>query len=277
MPELPEVETICRSLCPQLVGREILDVRTTTAMLRLPLCVAALRDCCVGRAVVDVRRRGKYLIVELSGDCGLLIHLGMTGAFRIEPADAPASRHDRVAWVLSDGRVWRFADVRRFGSVQPCELPGAGATPACLQHLGPEPLGSAFTGDYLHCATRGRRRPIKNLIMDQGVVVGVGNIYANEALFRAGLRPRRASGRLSRAACLRLVAAVKEVLEEAISYGGTTISDYRQVDGTEGKFRTRLDAYGRHGEPCPRCGDGALIRRVVLGGRASFYCPRCQR
>lgn len=277
MPELPEVETICRALKPRLEGRTVQAVVVRTEKLRLQLDETALRDCCVGRTIEQIRRRGKYLIVELSDTRALLIHLGMTGAFRVCSQDEPVRVHEHVVWDLPGNSSWRFADVRRFGSVQPCMLSAPGTDPDCLPCLGPEPLGDAFTAEYLHAACRDRKRPIKNLIMDQNVVVGVGNIYASEALFRSRIHPRRASLRLSRETCERLVAAIRDVLTEAIAHGGTTISDFRQVDGTEGKFRLRLEVYGRAGEKCPRCGTRGDIRRVVLAGRSSFYCPRCQR
>jgi formamidopyrimidine-DNA glycosylase len=277
MPELPEVETVMRGLAPHLVGARIAGVLATTDRLRLPVDLPALRAACRGRTITGIRRRAKYVLVELGDGPGLILHLGMTGAFRIVPQAEPLAVHDRVVWQLADGRSWRFLDVRRFGSVQVCNWPADGADPAALAGLGPEPLGSEFGGDVLHAATRGRSRPIKDLIMDQSILVGVGNIYASEALFRAGIPPQRSGRRLGRTGCERLAVAIRDVLAEAIAAGGTTIADFRAVDGSEGQFAVHLRVYGRAGEACLRCGPAARIRRIVQSGRSSFFCPRCQR
>ena len=277
MPELPEVETVVRGLRPHLVGAQISDVTATVERLRTAVDLPRLREACRGRTIRAVRRRAKFIVVELDGEVGMLLHLGMTGAFRIVPHEAPPAAHERVAWQLADGRSWRFLDVRRFGAVQVCALPPTGGDPELLDGLGPEPLGPDFDGAFLYEVTRGRERPVKNLIMDQAVVVGVGNIYASEALFRAELSPKRRSASLSRAAADRLAAAIKAVLAAAIDAGGTTIGDFRRVDGSEGDFAVNLNVYGRQGLDCPRCGLSAGIRRIVQGGRASFFCPHCQR
>lgn len=258
------------------MDRQITSVHATVDMLRLPVDVRGLQESCVGRTIADVRRRGKYIIVELSDTSCLLMHLGMTGAFRVCPESTSLGVHERVFWSLSDGNAWRFEDIRRFGSVQTSILPAPGGVPACLDHLGPEPLSNAFDATYLAQATFGRKQPIKALIMDQRTVVGVGNIYANEALFRSGIHPGRQSGRIGPARLDALATNTKQVLEEAIALGGTTISDFKTPDGKEGKFRLSLQAYGRAGDDCPRCGPTAPIRRIVLGGRATFYCPHCQ-
>ncbi len=277
MPELPEVETICRCLRPHVVNKRITTVRTTVDRLRSHLDEPHLQAFCHGERVADVRRRGKHIIVELSQCKALLIHLGMTGAFRIRPQSAPFADHERVIWCLDDDTTWRFIDVRRFGDVRTSVLCAERDEPPELRDLGPEPLTEAFNASVLIAASRGRQRPIKNMIMDQRFVVGVGNIYATEALFRARVRPQRACRRIGPGTAERLVACIKQVLADAIEWGGTTISDFRSVDGTEGKFRLHLAAYGREGEPCPRCGDAATIRRCVQAGRSSFYCPQCQR
>jgi formamidopyrimidine-DNA glycosylase len=276
MPELPEVETVVRGLLPHLLGAHIADVVATTDRLRRPVSLPSLRAACCGRTIMGIRRRAKYILIDLGGGSGLILHLGMTGAFRIVPETEPLATHDRIAWQLADGRSWRFRDVRRFGSVHACRLPVDGADPAMLAELGVEPLGSAFSGQVLHDTSRKRSRSIKDLIMDQSIVAGVGNIYASEALFRAGIRPQRCAGRLGRDACERLAAAIKEVLSEAIEAGGTTIADFHDVDGSEGEFAVHLNAYGRAGRDCPRCGLPAGIRRIVQSGRSSFFCPRCQ-
>jgi formamidopyrimidine-DNA glycosylase len=277
MPELPEVETVVRGLRPHLVGAQIRDVTAAVARLRTPVDLPRLREVCCGRTIRDIRRRAKFIVVELDDGVAIVLHLGMTGAFRIVPQDTPPAPHECVAWRLAGGRSWRFRDVRRFGLVQICALPGTGGDPEQFRDLGPEPLSDAFDGAFLHAAMRGRDRPVKNLIMDQAVVVGVGNIYANEALFRARINPQRRSASLSRAAVDRLVGAIKGVLTAAIDAGGTTIGDFRRVDGSEGEFGLDLKVYGRAGQDCPRCGAGHGIRRIVQAGRSSFLCPRCQR
>jgi len=277
MPELPEVETVVRCLRPRLCGALIADVTATTDRLRCPVDLVRLREACRGRRIGSLRRRAKYIVVDLEDGPSVVLHLGMTGAFRIVPAVAPPTPYERVVWRLADGRSWRFLDVRRFGSVQVCERASAGADLEPLAGLGPEPLSPDFSGAYLHAQARGRDRPIKNLIMDQAIVVGVGNIYASEALFRAGISPRRRSRALGRTAADRLAAAIRTVLGEAIAAGGTTIDDFRDVDGHEGRFAVNLSVYGRRGQDCPRCGLAGGIRRIVQAGRSSFYCPHCQR
>ncbi|MBN2450094.1 MAG: bifunctional DNA-formamidopyrimidine glycosylase/DNA-(apurinic or apyrimidinic site) lyase [Lentisphaeria bacterium] len=277
MPELPEVETVRRSLEPRLLGAVIRDVSASVDNLRLPVNVDTLRRFCCGRRICALRRRAKFLVVVFDNGAGLILHLGMTGAFRIVPESTPYTVHERVAWTLSGGRSWRFADVRRFGSVRPTHFPDAGGDPPELAHLGIEPLAPAFDGAHLYRLSRGRRRPIKNLIMDQTMVVGVGNIYASEALFRAGIHPARPAGRVGRASASRLATAIREVLEEAIAAGGTTLRDFRDPDGSEGMFQVHLAVYGRQAGDCPRCGMAAGIRRVVMAGRSSFYCRGCQR
>lgn len=311
-----------RKLERVLAGRVIQGIDATVERLRRPVDLVALRRAAVGRAVVGVRRRAKYLLWDLAADpmtttapgaLALLVHLGMSGSFRSRAMREPLDRHDRVILTLgpgsgtahgapsprtrrasdgmADGAVdgafggasggaggfdqLRFHDPRRFGSIETVILPAPGGLPACLDHLGIEPLARAFDGAWLHEETRRVRRPIKPWIMDQTRIVGVGNIYASEALFRAGIDPRRAAGRLSRERCGRLARAIKEVLRAAIRKGGTTLSDYRQLDGQEGKFRIALRVYGLAETPCPDC--GAAIRRIVQTGRSTFFCPRCQR
>ena len=277
MPELPEVETVVRGLRPHLTGALIREVTATVERLRTPVDLASLREACCGRTIRGIRRRAKFIVVELDVGVGMLLHLGMTGAFRIVSGATPLAAYERVAWELADGRSWRFADVRRFGSVQVCALPPAGGDPEALDGHGIEPLSAEFDGAFLYAVSRGRGRPLKSLIMDQAVVVGVGNIYASEALFRAAISPRRRSSSLSRAAAGRLAAAIKAVLTAAIEAGGTTIGDFRHVDGSEGEFAVDLNVYGRTGQDCPRCGAPQGIRRIVQAGRSTFFCPRCQR
>jgi formamidopyrimidine-DNA glycosylase len=274
MPELPEVETVTNALRPHLQGRRILRVDTHTPRLRHELSIAdsaEIRDS----QICGVRRRAKFVIVACESGYGILLHLGMTGSCRIECPDAPRRKHDHVEFLLDDGRVWRYNDPRRFGIVQVHPLGADGLPIDYFDGWGPEPLGAGFDAAYLHAASRRRRTPVKSLIMDNRCVVGVGNIYASEACFRAGIRPQKRADGLSKPKCIRLVSEIRAVLEDAIAAGGTTISDYRQVDGKEGQFARALAVYGREGEPCTGC--ESSIRKLVIGGRSTFYCPHCQR
>jgi len=276
MPELPEVETICKALRPRLVGREITGVAALIESIRHPLDEHALDERLCGKRIVDVRRVAKYVVVEFADVDALVLHLGMSGSFRVCTVGSPYAPHDRIAWQLSDGMSWRLNDPRRFSIAKPCRLATPGGVPDMLARLGPDPLETAFDGDYLHCSCSGRTQPVKNAIMDQRMVVGIGNIYACEALFLAGISPKRPCGRLSLRSCQRLVDAVRDVLRKALDSGGTTLRNYRSVDGTEGKFALELSVYGREGEMCLRCGTAATVRRIVQAGRSTFYCPRCQ-
>jgi len=277
MPELPEVETVCRALAPRLGGRRVVAVRVFPGPLRTPLDERALRAALVGRRILAVRRRAKYLVVELTGRHALLLHLGMTGHFRVCPEAAPRDKHARVEWTLDNGLAWRYVDPRGFGQVRLCRLPTSGGEPPELAGLGPEPLKDGFSGAVLAAAGRGRRCAVKALLLDQTVVAGVGNIYASEACFRAGVLPQRPAGTLKPRAWNKLAAAVRAVLAAAVECGGTTISDFRDVDGQAGRFAVNLQVYGRDGEFCATCGERARIHRLVLAGRSSFYCPRCQK
>ena len=243
--------------------------------MRKPLNVPKLRRDIEGRKVTAVRRRGKTILVELSGDRVILIHLGMTGACRVCDGKTPLEKHEHVIFTLSAGQSWRFHDPRRFDMVQSFRRNGEGTLPRYLRLLGPEPLADGFDGEYLFKIARKRKRSIKELLLDQRPIAGIGNIYASESLFRAGVRPRRAAGRLNRRECNRIVRATRNVLRQAIAAGGTTVSDYRQVDGSEGKFKQKLRVYARTDLPCVTC--KTPIKRIVQGGRSSWYCPVCQK
>ncbi|OQC37641.1 MAG: Formamidopyrimidine-DNA glycosylase [Acidobacteria bacterium ADurb.Bin051] len=273
MPELPEVEVLRRSLEPRLSGRRIERVAIHVRALRAPLARRPL-GALAGRRFLHLDRRGKYLLAALEGERTLVVHLGMSGRLTLVPAALPREPHEHLALFLDGGERLRLRDPRRFGLafVRPTAWV---LTAPPLAHLGIEPLGGAFSGDDLARAARGRRCPVKSLLLDAGVVAGIGNIYACEALFRAGLRPDRPVDRISRPRWRRLGETVIAVLEEAIAAGGTTIQDYTDGAGREGLFRVALAVYGRDGEPCPRC--GRAIRRVVLAGRGTWYCPGCQR
>jgi formamidopyrimidine-DNA glycosylase len=269
MPELPEVETTRRGIAPHLEGSVLRGAIVRQPRLRYPV-TPGLASRLEGHTVREVSRRGKYLLVE-TGDGGLILHLGMSGSLRVLPAGTPAGPHDHVD-ILFDDRCLRLRDPRRFGLV--LWTAGAPQEHHLLRSLGPEPLGSAFCGDYLQRVGRSRHIAIKNLIMDSRVVVGIGNIYASEALFAAGIHPRRPTDRISRARYVTLVDAIRQVLSRAIRHGGTTLRDFVQEDGRPGYFRHELRVYDRAGQPCPAC--GLPVRRLVIGQRSTFYCSHCQ-
>ena len=269
MPELPEVEVTRRGIAPRLVGRRIdaVAVREPRLRWRVPRAIGALP----GRTLRGVGRRGKYLLLDC-GDGHVLVHLGMSGSLRIVPADTAPGRHDHVD--IGFGlEVLRLRDPRRFGAV--LWTAGAPARHPLLRHLGVEPLSRAFDGAHLHALSRGARVSVKPFLMDAKRIVGVGNIYASESLFLAGISPRRPAGRLSRPECGRLAAAIKRTLRAAIRAGGSSLRDFVGSDGAEGYFQRRAWVYGREGQPCRRC--GGEVRRVVQGQRATYYCARCQR
>ncbi|NII72641.1 formamidopyrimidine-DNA glycosylase [Dyella sp. SG562] len=274
MPELPEVETTRRGIAPHLIGRRITSVVLRRPDLRWPI-PPEIGELLPGQRIEDVERRAKYLLLHTAAGSALL-HLGMTGVLRVLPADAPVGKHDHVDLGLeaatTGARVLRFTDARRFG----CLLWQApDTTHELLENLGLEPLTDDFDGDLLWRMSRGRTAAVKLFLMDNAVVVGVGNIYASEALFAAGIDPRRAAGSVSRARYARLAAEVKRILAWAIERGGTTLRDFINPDGMPGYFVRELQVYGREGEPCRTC--GTAIRQVVLGQRSTFWCPRCQK
>lgn len=271
MPELPEVETTRRGIEPYLVGHYILGLDVRERRLRWPV-PAEIGTLVAGRQIVAVDRRGKYLLLRLE-EGTLILHLGMSGSLQVLPVGRPAGKHDHLDLVLSNGRMLRLRDPRRFGALLWSE-----ADPlqhSLLRDLGPEPLSDDFDGDYLYGVCGGRRASIKTLIMDSRVVVGVGNIYANEALFVAGIHPARESGRISRVRCGKLATAIKQVLDAAVAEGGTTLRDFVREAGQPGYFALQLQVYGRAEQPCPACGEP--IRQERIGQRSSFFCTRCQR
>jgi formamidopyrimidine-DNA glycosylase len=269
VPELPEVETTRRGIAPHLLGRRLVSWQVRNGALRWPVRLPRqLR----GQTVVEVSRRAKYLLIGVPAGT-LIIHLGMSGSLRVLPAGTPPRKHDHVDFELDSGVLLRFNDPRRFGSIH-FQQAEAGPHPL-LSQLGVEPLSDAFTGVWLKRAARGRTVAVKSLLMDARVVVGVGNIYANEALFLAGIRPTAAAGRVSLSGYERLAAAVREVLAGAIAMGGTTLRDFVDQDGQPGYFRQSLYVYGREGLPCKCC--DAVLRGVRIGQRATVFCPNCQR
>ncbi|MFN8544002.1 MAG: bifunctional DNA-formamidopyrimidine glycosylase/DNA-(apurinic or apyrimidinic site) lyase [Candidatus Binatia bacterium] len=269
MPELPEVETIVRGLGPALAGRRVVGVEVRERRLRTPVApdfVARL----VGRRIAGVSRHGKFLLAALDDGRVWLVHLGMSGRLTIAPAPPAPRAHDHVVVVLDDGRALTYHDPRRFGCLgvlEPSQVSAATGP-------GIDALSPALTAETVFTLTRRRRTSIKALLMDQRRVAGLGNIYVSELLFHAGVRPGRAAGRVSRPECERIVAAMRDVLADAIRLGGSSINDYRDGFGRSGCFQTTHQVYARTGRPCPRC--AAPIRERVIAGRSTFYCARCQ-
>ncbi len=271
MPELPEVETTRRGLAPHVRKRRIVALTVYDPRLRWPIAPGLAREL-AGRRIQQVGRRAKYLLLRLERGT-LLLHLGMSGNLRAVPRATPRLKHDHFDLLLDSGLALRFNDPRRFGSLlYTADDP---RQHALLKHLAPEPFARAFDADYLWRLTRGRRVALKQLIMNSRLVVGVGNIYASEALFRARLRPQRRASTLTRAESARLVRAIRTVLRLAIRAGGTTLRDYLGADGAPGYFRQRLYVYERAGKPCRRC--GTAVRAITQGQRSSYYCPGCQQ
>jgi formamidopyrimidine-DNA glycosylase len=271
MPELPEVETTRRGIATHLVGRRVASVTVREPRLRWPVPVD-IEARLTGQRIEAIERRAKYLLLRMPAGT-LIMHLGMSGSLRVVPTTTTTHKHDHVDLILDDGRCLRLRDPRRFGAMLWTDQDPQ-AHPL-LASLGPEPLTSQFNGAYLFQLSRGRRVAVKTFIMDARVVVGVGNIYANEALFRAGIDPRRAAGRISRERYDRLTDMIKAVLAEAIGFGGTTLRDFVREDGRPGYFRASLKVYGHAAEPCPSC--GLPLRTVRLSQRATVFCSQCQR
>lgn len=270
MPELPEVETTRLGLLP-LVGQTVSAVVIRNASMRWPV-PAALTQILPGRQLRALERRAKYILARFDHGT-LILHLGMSGRICLLAADEPPQKHDHFDIRFANGSVLRLRDPRRFGAVLWCEEDVN--THLLLQSLGPEPLDAAFNGELLHEKTRTRPAPVKNVIMDSSVVVGVGNIYASESLFRAGINPRTPANRISKARYQRLAQEIKATLEDALQAGGSSLRDFFGADGNPGYFQQQYFVYGRTGQPCRKC--GAAIKSIRLGQRSTFYCPTCQR
>jgi len=268
MPELPEVETVRRTLLP-LVGDTVARVEVREHRLRQPIA-ADLAVRLRGRRIEGVERHAKYLLFQLSeGEC-MLAHLGMTGSLVIQASASEPQKHDHVVLGLSSGRELVFNDPRRFGLLKL----GQRGDFMELHRIGRDPLSELPSAAELRTLCKGRKKPVKNLLMDQQILGGIGNIYASEILFHAGVRPRRQAGRLSSREAERILQATRKVLGNAVRLGGSSISDYRDADGKPGYFQIQHRVYDRRGQPCRRC--GAIIRRIVMAGRSTFYCPTCQ-
>lgn len=275
MPELPEAETIRRALQNILPGRRIESVEVFTPAMReplLPLLTAELP----GKCFTAIRRRGRYLLADLDDGRAALMHFGMSGVVRVEETGKiPRRKHEHLFIHLDGGLTFKFECTRRFSIFKLCSPAGDEKQPPELAQLGAEPLSEEFSAELLFTLSRNRKTPVKTFLMDNSVVTGIGNIYATETLYAAQIDPRRPAGKLRKAECSRLAAEAKRILLSAIEAGGSSISDFLHVDGSEGKFAQQLSAYGKCGTPCPRCGE--TFSSVKLGGRSSCFCPGCQK
>lgn len=270
MPELPEVETSRRGIAPYVEGQTLAQFIARFPTLRWPIPVESIKAL-EGQPIQHVSRRGKYIKLEFS-NAYVLLHLGMSGNVRIVDAKQPAGKHDHVDFVLSSGQVLRLNDPRRFG----CCLYHEGKQPhPLLEKLGPEPLSDDFSEEYFYQQSRNKTKPVKLWLMDSHLVVGVGNIYACEALHKAGISPKKAVGKISKKRLMKLRYDVRETLAQAIEQGGTTLKDFVNVDGKPGYFKQQLLVYGREGLPCNHC--HSPIKNIKLGNRSTFYCPSCQK
>lgn len=270
MPELPEVETTLRGIEPYLLDETITDVIVRNPSLRWPVPVSDLQAL-IGLKVTLLERRAKYILIHTEA-AAIILHLGMSGSMRILSSDTPAEKHDHIDLVMANGMVARFNDPRRFGCCLLAQPPVA--THKLLANLGPEPLSAEFTGEHLFNASRAKKTPIKNFIMDGAIVVGVGNIYASESLFEAAIRPTTPAYKVSKKRYDLLACEIKKVLAKAIQAGGTTLNDFTQADGKPGYFSHELQVYARNGEPCNRC--SKPIKSKVIGQRNTFFCSGCQ-
>ncbi|MDP6951128.1 MAG: bifunctional DNA-formamidopyrimidine glycosylase/DNA-(apurinic or apyrimidinic site) lyase [Alphaproteobacteria bacterium] len=276
MPELPEVETVCRGLAPMLEGRRLARVTVRRGDLRFPL-PADFAQRLEGRRVETIARRGKYLLFRLDDGQVVIGHLGMSGRLFARPeAGVVPEKHDHILFHTDDGSEIVFNDVRRFGLFDVTDADALDEHPL-LRSMGPDPLGNAFSGPMLSAALAGRRSPIKALLLDQRLVAGIGNIYACESLYRAGISPKRLGASVAGARAERLVPAIKAVLRDAIAAGGSSLRDYVQASGELGYFQHAFSVYGREGEPCVGGKPGHTVKRIVQAGRSTFLCPKCQR
>lgn len=274
MPELPEVETTRRGIAPHILKQQISEVVVRQPSLRWPV-PDNINTLLSGQTVSRIERRAKYLLIHFNNndDQALLVHLGMSGSLRIVQQNDVLLKHDHVDIVFNSGLVLRYSDPRRFGCI--LWLDSTPLAHKLLQHLGPEPLSEAFSADYLWQRSRGKNIAVKQFVMDQKVVTGIGNIYATEALFTAGVHPNRAAGKVSKARYALFVEEAKRILERSIRQGGTTLRDFVGGDGKPGYFAQQLLVYGRKGEPCPTC--DTPLKEIRLSNRSSVFCPQCQK
>ncbi len=274
MPELPEVEVIRRGLSPHLLGRKIVKIRCSKKKLREPIPRYALKRLAVNQKIVQLGRRAKYLLIYLANGAKMVIHLGMSGKMGLFQQKTPTQKHDHVRWLLDNTMELRFNDSRRFGSVT-IFAPETCKTSDPFAHLGVEPFSADFTAKHLQEKAYGKKQPVKNFLMDARIVVGIGNIYANEILHAAGIHPLNPAGTVNLQQWETIAHQSITILAEAIDCGGTSVSDFVNATGTPGYFQNALCVYGMTGKACKSCGHA--ISRIVLAGRATFFCPRCQR
>lgn len=275
MPELPEVEVICRGLQPHIVARTILAIECSGKKLRTPVPCRQMNDELCSTTIVSLTRRAKYLVLKTDKGGGLIIHLGMTGNLGIFPKGSSKKAHDHICWLLDNNTELRYNDTRRFGSVRLLSLANGGKEEReFFSAIGPEPLSRSCSIAYLRQRAAGRNLAVKNFLMDSRTVAGIGNIYANEALFRARIHPQRPASSLSGQDWKRLLKVLRKTLQEAIACGGSTISDFVNASGEGGYFQINFRIYGKTGEPCSDC--RSPIKKVQIGGRATFFCPHCQ-
>jgi len=276
MPELPEVETVRRGLAPVLEGCRLERVVLNRQNLRFPF-PEGFGQALTGKRVEKIDRRAKFLLIRLEDETVLIVHLGMSGSFRIYDGPPPdIDPHDHVVFLTSEGIEIRYHDPRRFGFMDICRGTALDDHPM-LKNLGPEPVNPGIDGTVLGQRLKGRAAPIKAALLDQKTVAGIGNIYACEALFAAGISPRRKAGTVQGRRADRLAQAIESVLEHAIQAGGSSLRDHRQPSGELGYFQHNFQVYGRTGDPCPRCGGDAVIQQMTQSGRSTFFCSRCQR
>ena len=274
MPELPEVETTCQGISPHISGKTITSIDIRNGSLRWPVSEEIYQIKNVTLAQKNcVTRRAKYILIALPDEAHLIIHLGMSGSLRIASPDEDLKKHDHLIFNICSGLQMRYHDPRRFGCVLWTDKPVS--EHALFKKLGPEPLTDAFSSSYLLEKSKLKKKVIKQHIMDNHIVVGVGNIYACEALFMAGIHPQREAGKISKARISNLRETIRHVLQRSIDQGGTTLKDFIQSDGQPGYFKQQLNVYDREGKPCRKC--EATIKRVVIGQRSTFYCPKCQK
>lgn len=276
MPELPEVEVICRGLEPYLVTRRICSLSYSGKNLRCPVPLDLMKKHLPGQKVLNVRRRAKYIFIHLLSDDILIFHLGMTGKLGLFPKNQSPERHDHLCLLLDDDLELRFNDTRRFGAVHFFQKKDVSTIDkTLLKTTGPEPFSEECSAEYLKLRAKGSTQAIKSFIMNGSIIAGVGNIYANESLFAAGIHPSKPAGKLTRKQWHLLITKIREILLWAIDCGGSTISDFLNASGQKGYFQANFRVYGRHGYPCLAC--SSLLEKSVIGGRASFFCPKCQK
>ena len=276
MPELPEVEVVRRGLLNYLPGRTVTGFLSDGKKLRQPVPADQIEQLLVGARITDISRRAKYLLVHFNNRAIMLLHLGMTGKLGLFPKDAKLKAHDHARWILDNDRELRFNDVRRFGSISVITAEETSLLEQTVfSTAGPEPFSDMFSGPYLKDKAHKKEQAVKSFIMDSRTVAGVGNIYANESLFNAGIRPARKAGAISEKRYAVLVEEIRKVLDRAIVCGGSTISDFLNAGGDGGYFQVHFNVYGKTDHPCPVC--STPIRQRTIGGRSSFFCPRCQR